>query len=486
MMDLKSLVLLLAIILVVEICLTITANANLVFQVERHRNRKLNLSLSEIVSHDVRRRGRFLSAVDLNLGGKGLPTDQGLYFTKLGIGSPPKEYYVQVDTGSDLLWVNCANCVKCPRRSSSGMELTLYDPKDSKTSDSVYCDQEFCTSTYDGPIPECKSNIRCLYSIAYGDGSETTGYYVKDYLTFNRVDGNLHTAPQNSSIVFGCGAVQSGTLGSSSEQAVDGILGFGQANSSVLSQLAASGKVKKVFSHCLDNIRGGGIFAIGEVVEPKVKTTPLVPKMAHYNVVLKDIEVNGDVLELPTDIFDSGNGKGTIIDSGTTLAYLPSMVYDQILTKVLAQQPGLKLYIVDQQFSCFHYTGNVDTGFPVVKFHFEDSLSLKVFPHDYLFEYNDVWCVGWQKNVEQTKDGMAMTLLGDMMLSNKLVVYDLENMAIGWTEYNCSSSIKVKDASTGVIHTVGAHNISSASTFLIGRILKFFLLLTVIINSLTS
>lgn len=83
------------------------------------------------------------------------------------------------------------------------MELTLYDPKESKTSESVSCDQEFCSSTYDGPIPGCKSEIPCPYSITYGDGSATTGYYVQDYLTFNRVDGNLHTAPQNSSIIFG-------------------------------------------------------------------------------------------------------------------------------------------------------------------------------------------------------------------------------------------------------------------------------------------
>ncbi|KAK7269058.1 hypothetical protein RIF29_21773 [Crotalaria pallida] len=473
----------------VEICLTSTitgANANLVFQVESRW--KGSKSLTQILSHDARRRGRVLSAVvvDLELGGNGLPTASGLYFTKLGIGSPPKDYYVQVDTGSDILWVNCVDCMRCPKKSSIGVELALYDPKASKTSALIYCDQEFCTNTYDGPLPECKSDTPCPYSISYGDGSATKGNYVKDFLTFNRVDGNLHTAPQNSSIIFGCGSVQSGTLGSSTQEALDGILGFGQANSSVLSQLAASGKVKKIFSHCLDNIRGGGIFAIGEVVDPKVKTTPLVPKMPHYNVNLKDIEVDGDVLQLPTDIFDSGNGKGTIIDSGTTLSYLPTMVYDQIMRKLLAQQPGLKLYLVEEQFTCFQYTGNVDSGFPVVKFHFEDSLTLKVYPHDYLFTYNekaDMWCIGWQKSVAQTKDGNDMTLLGDLVLSNKLVIYDLENMAIGWTDYNCSSSIKVKDASTGIIHTVGAHNIGSASTFLIGRILTFFLLLTAILNS---
>jgi hypothetical protein len=73
-----------------------------------------------------------------------------------------------------------------------------------------------------------------------------------------------------------CGAKQSGELGSSSE-ALDGILGFGQANSSMISQLASAGKVKKMFAHCLDNVNGGGIFAIGQVVEPKVNTTSLVP-----------------------------------------------------------------------------------------------------------------------------------------------------------------------------------------------------------------
>ncbi|EHA8587167.1 hypothetical protein COCNU_scaffold001515G000040 [Cocos nucifera] len=41
-----------------------------------------------------------------------------------------------------------------------------------------------------------------------------------------------------------CGAQQSGDLGSSSE-ALDGILGFGQSNSSMISQLAAAGRVRK-------------------------------------------------------------------------------------------------------------------------------------------------------------------------------------------------------------------------------------------------
>ena len=77
-----------------------------------------------------------------------------------------------------------------------------------------------------------------------------------------------------------CSATQSGDL--SSEEALDGILGFGKSNTSMISQLASSGKVRKMFAHCLDGLNGGGIFAIGHIVQPKVNTTPLVPNQYVY------------------------------------------------------------------------------------------------------------------------------------------------------------------------------------------------------------
>lgn len=83
------------------------------------------------------------------------------------------------------------------------MELTLYDPNSSKTSKVVPCDDEFCTSTYDGPISGCKKDMSCPYSITYGDGSTTSGSYIKDDLTFDRVVGDLRTVPDNTSVIFG-------------------------------------------------------------------------------------------------------------------------------------------------------------------------------------------------------------------------------------------------------------------------------------------
>ncbi|XWS42973.1 hypothetical protein CRYUN_Cryun16bG0060100 [Craigia yunnanensis] len=438
--------------------------------------------LSALRAHDIRRHGRLLSTVDVDfaLGGRGHPSDDGLYFSKIGLGNPSKVYYVQVDTGSDILWVNCAGCDNCTTKSDLGTEFTYYDPKRSSTSSLVYCDHDFCTTTYDGPLPDCKPNIQCQYNVVYGDGSLNAGYFVKDTIQLQQVTGNLQTGSTNGTVIFGCGAKQSGEFGSSSK-ALDGILGFGQANSSMISQLAAAGKVKRMFAHCLDNIDGGGIFAIGEVVSPKVNTTPMVPNQAHYNVVMKALEVGDALLDLQSGIFDSGD-KRTIVDSGTTLVYLPSSVYEPLMAKILSQQSALKLHTVDDQYTCFHFGENVDDGFPVVKFHFENSLVLAVYPHEYLFKIReDIWCFGWQ-NSGISKDGKDMILLGDLVLSNKLILYDIENQTIGWTEYNCSSSIKVKDEKSGTVYSVGAHDIGSASSLTIAGILTFFSMLIALLH----
>ncbi|KAH9607709.1 hypothetical protein KSS87_010972, partial [Heliosperma pusillum] len=200
-----------------------------------------------------------------------------LYFTKVKLGNPPQDYHVQVDTGSDVLWVNCVGCESCPKKSGLGIQLNLYNPKSSSTADLINCDQKQCAMIYQGTLSGCEENMLCQYEVTYGDGSTTSGYFVEDTFHFDQVSGGgQQAAIGNSSVVFGCGAKQSGQL-SSNDEALDGIIGFGQANSSVLSQLAAAGKVQKSFSHCLDNEHGGGIFAIGQLIEPNLKTIPLIP-----------------------------------------------------------------------------------------------------------------------------------------------------------------------------------------------------------------
>ncbi|XP_076884884.1 aspartic proteinase 36-like [Bidens hawaiensis] len=437
-------------------------------------------SLSLFKAHDSLRHLQILaSGVDLPLGGTGRPDAVGLYYARIGIGTPPKEYYVQVDTGSDIMWTNCIECSECPKRGYHGLGLTLYNPKDSFTGNVVTCSSAFCAEVNGGAVTGCKANASCLYYEYYGDGSFSVGYFVMDVVQYDSVSGDLETKLANGSVIFGCGVRQSGNLGSS-EEALDGILGFGKANSSIISQLASSGKVKKMFAHCLDGDNGGGIFAIGHVVQPKVNSTPLIQDEPHYAANVTGIEVGTLFLNLSTNTHDNGNTRKAIIDSGTTLAYLPDAIYKSSVNEIVAGQPELSLRTLQDQYTCFEYSGSVDDGFPAVTFYFENSLSLKVYPHDYLFVVEDFLCFGWQNNGLDSSSTMDTILLGDLVLSNKLVLYDLENQTIGWTEYNCSSTIKLRDEITGSVHLVGPRPIQSASTRIARSYLLSFLLITLL------
>lgn len=74
-----------------------------------------------------------------------------------------------------------------------------------------------------------------------------------------------------------CSTSQSGDL-TKPDRAVDGIFGFGQQGLSVISQLSSQGVTPNAFSHCLKGENGGGgILVLGQIVEPNIVYTPLVP-----------------------------------------------------------------------------------------------------------------------------------------------------------------------------------------------------------------
>nr|GEW02239.1 aspartic proteinase-like protein 2 [Tanacetum cinerariifolium] len=227
---------------------------------------------------------------------------------------------------------------------------------------------------------EIKPNVSCLFTETYEDGSGSLGYFIKDVDQYDSVSGDLETKLANGSIIFWCGASQSGNL-RNSEDVLDGIISFEKSNASVISQLASYGKVKKMFAHCLDGENGGGIFAMG-----RVKTK-------------------------------------TVIDSGTTLAYLPEMIYTPLVKKIVAGQSDLSLGLQDQ-YTCFKYSGCVDDGFPAVTFYFENLLFLKVYPRDYLFPIREILCFGWQNN-GKAKDRI---ILGEGYMENyKNVLQDIRD-----------------------------------------------------------
>jgi len=54
----------------------------------------------------------------------------------------------------------------------------------------------------------------------------------------------------------------------------------------------------------------------------------------HYNLNLQSISINGQPLPISSQVFATSSNRGTIIDSGTTLAYLAEEAYDPFVNAV--------------------------------------------------------------------------------------------------------------------------------------------------------
>ncbi|XP_039130983.1 aspartic proteinase 39 [Dioscorea cayenensis subsp. rotundata] len=413
------------------------------------------MPLEALRAHDRARHGRVLLAnsdgvVDFPVQGSGDPFTVGLYFTRVKLGSPAKEFYVQIDTGSDILWVTCASCNGCPTTSGLNIPLEFFDPKNSSTASSITCTDDKCTSAISTGEATCQtgsSGTFCGYSFQYGDGSGTSGYYVSDTIYFSKATGGEQTTNSSATITFGCSNLQSGDL-TKSDRAVDGIFGFGQQALSVISQLSSQGVAPNVFSHCLrgsDN--GGGILVLGEIVEPGIVYTPMVPSQPHYNVNLTSIAVNGKTVPIDSSVYLTTTKQGTIIDSGTTLTYLADQAYDPFVNAINNAISSSVNSMVVKGNQCYVTAGSPEDTFPTVTLYFDGGASMILKPQDYLLQQNQInnaviWCIGWQKNT-----GQGITILGDLVLKDKIFVYDIANQRIGWKNYDCSLSVNVSTTS---------------------------------------
>ncbi|XP_022755920.1 aspartic proteinase-like protein 2 [Durio zibethinus] len=425
------------------------------------------LELSRVRERDRLRHGRLLQSsggvVDFQVQGTYDPFLVGLYYTKLQLGSPPREFYVQIDTGSDVLWIGCNSCNGCPEYSGLQIQLNLYDPGSSSTASLVSCSDQRCSAGAPSSDSGCSGQSnQCSYTFQYGDGSGTSGYYVADLLHFNSIFEGAMTSNSTAPIMFGCSVLQTGDL-TKSDRAVDGIFGFGQQGLSVISQLSSQGITPKVFSHCLKgNNGGGGILVFGEILEPNIVYTPLVPSQPHYNLDLVSISVGGQVLSIDPSVFATSNNQGTIVDSGTTLAYLADEAYDAFVNAITNTVSQTVRPVLSKGNQCYLITSSVTYIFPQVSLNFAGGASMILNPQDYLVQQNSiggaaVWCIGFQKI-----QGQGITILGDLVLKDKIFVYDLANQRIGWTNYDCSTSVNVSaNANTGRTEFVNAGQISN-------------------------
>ncbi|CAN4117163.1 unnamed protein product [Withania somnifera] len=354
-------------------------------------NRKVEVE--EVRARDRARHARMLQSfgggiVDFPVVGSSDPYLVGLYFTKVRLGTPPREYNVQIDTGSDILWVTCSSCDDCPRTSGLGVELNFYDATGSSTATPISCANQVCASILQTASAECSTETsQCGYTFKYGDGSGTTGHYVADLLYFDTVLGTSLIANSSAPIVFG----------------------------------------------------------------------------VHYNVYLQSIAVNGQLVPVDPSVFATSGNRGTIVDSGTTLAYIAAEAYDPFVSAITAAVSQSARPIVSRARPCFLVSSSIAEIFPPVSLNFEGGASMALRPADYLvhmgfLEGSAMWCIGFERQEQ------GVTILGDLVLKDKIIVYDLAQQRIGWTDYDCSSSVNVSITSgNGEFINAGQLSVNGAS-----------------------
>ncbi|AES87277.1 eukaryotic aspartyl protease family protein [Medicago truncatula] len=367
---------------------------------------------------------------------KGNVYPDGLYTVSINIGNPPKPYELDIDTGSDLTWVQCdgpdAPCKGCTMPKDK-----LYKPNGKQV---VKCSDPICVATQSthvlGQICS-KQSPPCVYNVQYADHASTLGVLVRDYMHI----GSPSSSTKDPLVAFGCGYEQkfSGPTPPHSKPA--GILGLGNGKTSILSQLTSIGFIHNVLGHCL-SAEGGGYLFLGDKFVPSsgIVWTPIIQSSLekHYNTGPVDLFFNGK----PTP----AKGLQIIFDSGSSYTYFSSPVYtivanmvnNDLKGKPLSRVKDPSLPICWKGVKPFKSLNEVNNYFKPLTLSFTKSknLQFQLPPVAYLIitKYGNV-CLGILNGNEA---GLGnRNVVGDISLQDKVVVYDNEKQQIGWASANC-------------------------------------------------
>ncbi|XP_062173822.1 aspartic proteinase Asp1-like isoform X2 [Alnus glutinosa] len=237
----------------------------------------------------------------------------GFYKVTLNIGQPSKPYFLDPDTGSDLTWLQCdAPCVRCTESPHP-----LYRPNNL-----VVCRDPLCQALNPYGEHRCETPEQCDYEVQYADGSSSIGVLLEEVFSIDLTNG-MQLKPH---LPLGCGYDQ---MSNPASHPLDGVLGLGKGQSSIVSQLSRQGLVRK---HCLSG-RGGGYLFFGD--GPYDSSRVLWTSMSHDH---PQHYSSAGFAEL---IF---GGKTTgiknlvlVFDSGSSYTYLNSQAY-QVLTSLVKRE----------------------------------------------------------------------------------------------------------------------------------------------------
>ncbi|CAL5400873.1 unnamed protein product [Camellia sinensis] len=351
----------------------------------------------------------------------GLAQGSGEYFTRLGIGTPPKYSYMVLDTGSDVIWIQCSPCRKCYTQTDP-----VFDPTKSKSFLGVSCGSLLCRRL---DSPGCNNRRMCLYQVSYGDGSFTFGDFSTETLTFR--------STRVPNVALGCGHDNEGLFVGAA-----GLLGLGRGKLSFPTQTGRRFGGK--FSYCLvdrsASSKPSSVVFGDSAVSRTALFTPLLtnPKLdTFYYVGLTGISVGGvRVRGITPSLFkldNTGNG-GVIIDSGTSVTRLTRPAYIALRDAFRAGASGLKRGPEFSLFdTCFDLSGKTEVKVPTVVMHFVGTdVSLPASNYLIPVDSSGSFCFAFAGTMN------GLSIIGNIQQQGFRVVYDLAGSRIGFAPRGCA------------------------------------------------
>lgn len=331
-----------------------------------------------------------------------LDNEEALYLMDASVGTPPQDVKLHIDTGSSDLWVNTPGSQLCQQYSAECQAAGTYAPNDSST-------YEFIDSRF---------------TISYVDGTGSSGDYVSDSFGF----GDVSVAD----LQFGVGYTSSKSVG---------VLGIGYAAHEVSAsygsvydnlpqKLVEDGYIStnaySLWLNDLDASSGeilfGGINA--DKYTGELQTVPVIPEQggiyAELIIALTAVGANGKQGSIADNL-----GYAALLDSGSSLMYLPDDIANAIFPAVGAEWD-------EEQGAAFvdcslaDSTETLDLTF--------SSPTIRIPMNELVLTASADTCI-----LGVAKAGSSIPVLGDTFLRSAYVVYDLSNNEISLAQTNFNS-----------------------------------------------
>lgn len=357
-----------------------------------------------------------------------LGNERALYTANVTIGTPSQDFQLHIDTGSSDMWVNSPQTQICQSRRSPCSETGTYNANSSSTS----------------------KYISSNFNVSYVDGSGASGDYVTDDVgiggkTLNALQlgvGYVSTTPEG---ILGIGYAND-----------EGLVGTGaKAYSNLPMAMVNGGFIKSnAYSIWLDDLAAStGSILFGGVDTDKyhgsLQSLPVQKADGQFLKFLITLSGASVLNAGKNTSLSSGLPAAVILDTGSSITYLPDSLAQSIFTAVNAQynQGEGAAYA-----SCNLANQNISIAFAF------SSLTITVPISELIINPNNADTGNGQSF--QGQDQLCLfgitsaqgdtAVLGDTFLRSAYIVFDLANNAVAMAQTNFNSTkTSIQEVGTG-------------------------------------